>query len=283
MEKEEEAGPVLPKIDISRIPPERLPPRGTVFDDLPADASTPPSIPQEEAPVAVSATVADAKKPSLEDRLAAVADPEKAAPAKGRKRATRERKSKIVSDDDDDDTPKKKKAPAKKKSTPRKKAELVPAALPDDLPADINFSVGDSVLVNTGIIVHDRLKYHTVNHMFPVGYKYRCKFTCVKHPKEKHMYTSEIFECGDLPLFRVTCECDPSQSWTTTSASSSWSQVLKTLNALIANPRQTCSIQGTRYFGLTEPDVRKKLEALPGANKLANYVRDADREAPDES
>jgi len=64
--------------------------------------------------------------------------------------------------------------------------------------------------------------------------------------------------------------------------------VLKELNEKIENRRQTFAIQvgllcccttfsimqkqGTKYFGLTEPEVRSRLEKLPNASKLSSVL-----------
>ena len=73
-----------------------------------------------------------------------------------------------------------------------------------ELPADINIHIGDSLLINHGIIVADRPMFHSAKNIFPLGYMYQHKFHCIKHPTEQHDYLCEILDSGKQPVFRVT-------------------------------------------------------------------------------
>ncbi|KAA6387135.1 MAG: hypothetical protein EZS28_017339 [Streblomastix strix] len=151
-----------------------------------------------------------------------------------------------------------------------KNKHLSPKPLPDDMPEDINLKIGEDELINHGIITN-RPAYHTQRHIFPIGYQYKHKFTCLKHPKEKHHYLCEILDGGDNPVFRVTSICDENVSFTETSSSACFSKILQELQHSSPVKRQTFAVQGTRCFGLTEPVVVDILKELPGVSQLQKY------------
>ncbi|KAH7829345.1 putative F/Y-rich N-terminus [Monocercomonoides exilis] len=162
------------------------------------------------------------------------------------------------------------KAQALKKRSRAKKIE--PRPIPLTAPSDMIIHIGDDELINTGVVVTDRPAYHTQRHIFPVGYKYKHKFTCLKHPTMKHLYLCEILDGGENPLFRVTCLCDESITFTETSSSACFSKILQELQKTNPVRRQTFAIQGTRCFGLTEPVVVDILKDLPGVELLTRYT-----------
>ncbi|KAL0442379.1 UNVERIFIED_CONTAM: Lysine-specific demethylase [Sesamum latifolium] len=115
------------------------------------------------------------------------------------------------------------------------------------------------------------------------GYKSRVKFFNICNPLIRSSYISEIVDGGLLgPLFKVSLEEHPQESFVHVSAEECWELVLQRLNQEIT--RQKClgkqglppvqpssSINGLEMFGLLSPSIVQAIEALDLYHKCTEY------------
>ncbi|KAG8385165.1 hypothetical protein BUALT_Bualt03G0013400 [Buddleja alternifolia] len=127
--------------------------------------------------------------------------------------------------------------------------------------------------INYGSVVYGRL-WCNKDAIFPKGYKSRVKFFNICNPVIKSSYTSEILDGGLLgPLFKVTLEEHPHESFSNVSAKECWEMVLQRLNQEIVKQKSSgkqglpplqssSSINGLQMFGLVSPSIVQAIEAL---------------------
>lgn len=119
--------------------------------------------------------------------------------------------------------------------------------------------------------------------IFPKGFKSRVKYFNVLNPMTMSCYISEVHDAGLLgPLFKVTLEENPSESFTDVSADWCWEMVLQKLNQEITRrlslgehglpPVQPPhSINGLEMFGFFSPSIVQDIEALDPNRKCVEY------------
>ncbi|XP_038679857.1 lysine-specific demethylase JMJ18-like isoform X2 [Tripterygium wilfordii] len=122
--------------------------------------------------------------------------------------------------------------------------------------------------------------------IFPKGFKSRVKFFSVLNPAKVCSYISEVLDAGFLgPLFKVTLEEHPNESFTTASAEECWKMVLQRVNKEIARrknsgerhlpPVQAAqSINGLEMFGFLSPPIIEAIEALDPGHLSSQYWKD---------
>ncbi|KAF5944881.1 hypothetical protein HYC85_018958 [Camellia sinensis] len=119
--------------------------------------------------------------------------------------------------------------------------------------------------------------------IFPKGFRSQVKFFDVLNPNKMSSYISEIQDGGLLgPLFKVTLEECPSESFVNVSAEKCWEMVLERLNQEIERqsnlgkqglpPVQPSeSINGLEMFGFLSPPIVQAIEALDPNHKCTEY------------
>ncbi|KAK4399481.1 Lysine-specific demethylase [Sesamum angolense] len=136
--------------------------------------------------------------------------------------------------------------------------------------------------INFGSVVFGK-PWFNKDAIYPQGYKSRVKFFNICNPLIRSSYTSEIVDGGLLgPLFKVSLEEHPQESFVHVSAEECWELVLQRLNQEIT--RQKClgkqglppvqpssSINGLEMFGLLSPSIVQAIEALDPYHKCTEY------------
>ncbi|KAM6551640.1 hypothetical protein CsatB_001448 [Cannabis sativa] len=136
-------------------------------------------------------------------------------------------------------------------------------------------------LINIGYIVFGKL-WCSKQAIFPKGFKSRVEFYNVLSPTTTCTYISEVLDSGLLgqPLFKVSLEENPAETFSNTSAEKCWETVLQRLNEEIKRgskigrglPLQPFqSINGLEMFGFLSPSIMQAIEALDPHHKCSEY------------
>jgi len=125
-----------------------------------------------------------------------------------------------------------------------------------------------------GRIVWDRPRYHSKRYIWPLGYKSQRQYYSMRDPEVKVIYTSEIVDGDDEPLFIVTSEEDEEHPIVKDTPSGAWAEVGKAVSALRAGRtgrRMNTQLSGPEMFGFAYPTIAKVIQEMPGVEKLTNY------------
>ena len=106
-----------------------------------------------------------------------------------------------------------------------------------------------------------RKNFHNDRYIFPVGYKSERSYNSYLNPSEKIQYTCEILsdEKSDSPIFKVTPNDDPTQSFTSITPTGAWTPIIKKVQESrkkIGGKRQYSTVSGpgkknvSRFFFL---------------------------------
>ncbi|KAL2484174.1 Lysine-specific demethylase JMJ18 [Forsythia ovata] len=136
--------------------------------------------------------------------------------------------------------------------------------------------------INFGSVVNGKL-WCNKEAIFPRGFKSRVKFFNVCNPMIKSNYVSEILDAGLLgPVFKVTLEDCPYESFVNISPERCWEMVLQRLNQEIETHRSlgkqglpplqpSSSINGLEMFGFLSPSIVQAIEDLDPHHKCIEY------------
>ncbi|KAL8508259.1 hypothetical protein ACS0TY_018735 [Phlomoides rotata] len=136
--------------------------------------------------------------------------------------------------------------------------------------------------VNFGSLVYGKL-WCNKNAIFPKGYKSRVMFSDVRNPHIMSSYTSEIIDGGLLgPLFKVSLEEHPDESFVNVSVEETWEMVRQRLNQEILTQNRSgkqgvpplqphSTINGLEMFGFLSPPILQAIEALDPLHKCVEY------------
>ncbi|KAA8537093.1 hypothetical protein F0562_029571 [Nyssa sinensis] len=136
--------------------------------------------------------------------------------------------------------------------------------------------------INYGSVVFGKL-WCNKQAIFPKGFRSRVKFFSVLDPRKMSSYLSEIVDAGFLgPLFKVTLEVCPSESFTNVSAEKCWEMVMQRVNQEITrqsslgkqglpNLQPPESINGLEMFGFLSPPIIQAIEALDPNHQCMEY------------
>lgn len=138
--------------------------------------------------------------------------------------------------------------------------------------------VGSLIFLSVGqLLPHQLANFHTVNHIYPVGYKIVRFYWSMRRPNKRCRYVCSIHDVSGRPEFRVLVQ-EPSQEdveLRDASPRAVWSRILeplaelrRTSNSVQLFPRY---VTGEDLFGLTEPAIVRVLESLPGIETLTDY------------
>ncbi|XP_010519032.1 PREDICTED: lysine-specific demethylase JMJ18-like [Tarenaya hassleriana] len=124
--------------------------------------------------------------------------------------------------------------------------------------------------INLGYLVFGKL-WCNKHAIFPKGFKSRVKFLNVIDPTRISSYISEVVDAGLLgPLFKVTMEESPWESFSNVSAQNCWEMVLQRVNEQqhrLSSPPLD-SIDGSEMFGFRSPSIIQAIEALDPNHRL---------------
>ncbi|KAJ0017571.1 hypothetical protein Pint_11402 [Pistacia integerrima] len=136
--------------------------------------------------------------------------------------------------------------------------------------------------INFGCVMCGKL-WSSKQTIFPKGFRSRVNFYSVLNPGKICSYVSEVVDAGLLgPLFKVTLEEFPSESFANFSAQKCWDMVLQRLNQEVKNwsslgerrlpPRQSLRhIDGLEMFGFLSPPIIQAIEALDPDHQCVEY------------
>ncbi|CAA2982637.1 lysine-specific demethylase JMJ18-like [Olea europaea subsp. europaea] len=134
--------------------------------------------------------------------------------------------------------------------------------------------------IKFGSVVYGKL-WCNKEAIFPQGFKSCVKFFNVCNPMIKSNYVSEILDAGLLgPMFKVTLEDHPYQSFTNVSPEKCWEMVLQRLNQEIETQRSSGKqglpsllpcINGLEMFGFLSPSIVHAIEALDPHHQCIEY------------
>eukprot|EP01080_Neovahlkampfia_damariscottae_P000097 gene97-4346_t len=145
---------------------------------------------------------------------------------------------------------------------------------------DLPLNLGVVTILSLGK-VDVRKNFHNDRYIFPVGYKSERNYNSYINPSEKVQYTCEILsdENTESPVFKVTPNDDPTQSFTSTTPTGAWTPIIKKVQESrkkIGGKRQYSTVSGPEYFGLSNPKCRELLNSLENADKCESYQEPKD-------
>lgn len=130
---------------------------------------------------------------------------------------------------------------------------------PQSVRLPIILSTDGIILHNYGRIITDRPAYHTESVIYPVGYKISRVFNGSN-------YICRILDNGQLPLFEIYKESNPTIRFTGSSSDDVHSELLQAFeSSSIIMP------DGDRFFGLKNKNILDYLSQQPSAKKLAKF------------
>ncbi|VUZ51468.1 unnamed protein product [Hymenolepis diminuta] len=141
--------------------------------------------------------------------------------------------------------------------------------------------VGSLTLYNVGQLLPHQIEsehFHTQKYIYPVFYSATRIFWSMRCPGRRSLYRCEIKEQDSRPLFQVTVTDKgfPDVVLQSFNCTELWREIAKKVQQLrresgfIQNfPHLIC---GEEMFGLSEPNVLRAIESLPGVDNLIDYA-----------
>ncbi|XP_028797975.1 lysine-specific demethylase JMJ18-like [Neltuma alba] len=136
--------------------------------------------------------------------------------------------------------------------------------------------------VSLGSIVLGKL-WCSKHKIYPKGFKSRVKFFSMLNPSTICSYVSEVLDGGLIgPLFKVSIEEHPSESFMNMSAEKCWESVLERVNSEIIRRRSLGELElpplellqginGLQMFGFLSPSIIQGIEALDPSHQCGEY------------
>ncbi|XP_036230155.2 histone-lysine N-methyltransferase trr-like [Bactrocera oleae] len=137
--------------------------------------------------------------------------------------------------------------------------------------------VGTLIFLNIGqLLPHQLEAFHTIDHIYPVGYKVIRFYWSMKRPNRRCRYVCSVNETAGRPEFRIQVQEPGSEiELRDSSPNAVWKQILTPIAFMRKNNKVVQLfpqfISGEDLFGLTEPSVVRIIESLPGIETLTNY------------
>jgi len=131
--------------------------------------------------------------------------------------------------------------------------------------------IGIATLIEALGTINTKPNFHSEKYIWPVGFKSTREFTSTKNIDERCMYTCEIVDGGDKPIFKVTPADDPETPSEASSASQAWKQILMRINERKPEQAKRTSVSGPEYFGFGFPAIADLISKLPNADKCTKY------------
>ncbi|KAJ1961235.1 hypothetical protein GGI12_003360 [Dipsacomyces acuminosporus] len=112
--------------------------------------------------------------------------------------------------------------------------------------------------------------YHTSRYIWTVGFKSTRVYPSMKDKSARCIYTSEILDGGDMPVFQVTASDMPESPFRASSSSGVWKQILDILMAKGIGVKTHAS--GPQMYGLSHLGVTKVIQELENASRCSKYI-----------
>ncbi|KAL0490707.1 histone-lysine N-methyltransferase [Acrasis kona] len=132
--------------------------------------------------------------------------------------------------------------------------------------------LGPTELFELGIVEYKRSEFHSSKYIYPIGFRTQRQYFSYKNKQEKTIYTCEILDNeeynGSDVIFKVTPLDDPEVTYQSTTASGAWLPIIKLVGE---GKRETFTVSGPEYFGLSNTHIKRLIEALPNAKKCTRY------------
>ena len=129
------------------------------------------------------------------------------------------------------------------------------------------FETTNLKIANLGVIEHERKAFFAKN-ITPIGFKSERLYTSFVHPNRRCVYTNEVLDGGEMPLFRVTCADAPDEPIVRTSSSACWKEIGERIKSLYPERHNSIvSVSGPDKFGLAMREVKDLIDQLPNADK----------------
>ncbi|KAJ2489780.1 hypothetical protein IWW37_003695 [Coemansia sp. RSA 2050] len=141
------------------------------------------------------------------------------------------------------------------------------------LPASIGKGQDEVQIHSLGRVVWDRDAYHTPRYIWTVGFKSTRMCPSLLTNNARCLYSSEILDGGDSPVFQVTAEDMPEKPFRAMSSSGAWKQILDQLTAKGVGVKTHAS--GPQMYGLSHLGVTKAIQELDDVDKCQKYIRQA--------
>jgi hypothetical protein len=146
----------------------------------------------------------------------------------------------------------------------------------ESVESQLPLKLGVLEIVALGRVEYKRKEFHNERTVFPIGFKSERSYASYLYPKERTIYTCEILDAeeysGNDALFRVTPADDPDNACTSNSASGAWLPIIKRVGeATKKGKRNTYTVSGVHFFGLSLPKVVALIDQLPNISKCTYY------------
>ncbi len=141
--------------------------------------------------------------------------------------------------------------------------------------------VGSVILHSIGQLLPHQIEnesFHTRKYIYPVQFSSSRIYWSMRRPGQRALYHCQILEHNNAPLFQVTVVDKglPNIVLQNDSCNNLWCEILQKIKTLRAENRliQTFpeQLQGEDLFGLTEPQIVRAIESLPGVDNLIDYA-----------
>ena len=141
--------------------------------------------------------------------------------------------------------------------------------------------VGNLILHRLGQLLPHQIEsehFHSQKYIYPVNYSSTRIYWSMRRPDQRALYHCEIKELDGRPLFKVTAVDKglPDIVFQNTSCDDLWKDISTKIQQL---RRESGLIQifphlicGEVMFGLSEPNVVRAIESLPGVDNLVDYA-----------
>ncbi|EGG23632.1 hypothetical protein DFA_05766 [Cavenderia fasciculata] len=141
---------------------------------------------------------------------------------------------------------------------------------------------GSLLLLNLGEIIDENPLFHSVDHIYPSGYKAIRRYWSVFDEYSRIDYLVEVLQHGNVPIFIIVpIECPNSIDekerakylFYGTSLTHVWSQFITAVNQVRLNARRSIVMPVSTFFGFNEKSIVSSLESIPESIKCRWYTR----------
>jgi F/Y-rich N-terminus/F/Y rich C-terminus len=133
-----------------------------------------------------------------------------------------------------------------------------------------------ATIYSMGRIAIDRPAYHSKRYIWPAGFKSTRSYWSMQDCSRRTVYTSEILDAGDQPLFLLVSHEQPDKPIIRDTPSGAWAEVGKRVGAMRSERSGrvvNTQLSGPEMFGFGLPTVAKLIQEMPGAEACHRYQR----------
>lgn len=126
-------------------------------------------------------------------------------------------------------------------------------------------------ILNFGKLEYIRQNYHSEKNIFPIGYCAIREHPSMLNPKERGLYTCEILDGGEKPIFKLTPHEDKENPIIKDTCTGCWIIVCNRINDIQQNRKSKVTISGTERFGLCDLNISKHFQSFPEIKYCKKY------------